>query len=487
VTGGATRGYSLARGSNVATFEYWHRWGGPTPPMEFSDDGRAVAVVASRFAGTPTYSAPTTTWPSAREDVIAYRTTDHVQWREVPVTGDGSSVNVFSAAGGAIWRFGCLAFTKDGKGLVFWGGFSCWHAAGTSSTVQYSSLQGGTLYGADLSTATSHSDVRVTSLLDAAEGGSADGVRTYSTTSPYAPTLPALAYSSVAGVVKPYGGFLSRNREFLYLCNKGGVATASADYRLVGVNVRSTDPTASVNGHPDFRAFAVGGWPSRRGFLSGTYQHYPYYGLYFTDYPAYRKWGAGLQVVARDAGWVFWASHHQSVGPAVGTASALYGGPLRSTYSYDYASLGGEVEGFEADVGGQVERLSSFGSDGAVRRIHFLAPRASGDAVAFVLDTYGTSNASPSHESLHVVRSVAFAGAGGLAATPWRASVEHGPERIGDAVAFGSEGDRLYYGAGEASDENVQTLREARFTAAGVIVRTLSAAPRRWNVLFAGR
>jgi hypothetical protein len=378
-------------------------------------------------------------------------------------------------------------FTKDGNGLVFWGGFSSYAAASTTPASQYSHMLAGTLYGADLSQANSIQGITVTSLLPTAEGGSADGVRSYSVESPFAPALPAGAWSAAAGVVKPYGGFLSLNREFLYLVNKGGLADGSAEYRLVGTNVRSVDTARSVNGHADFRSFAVGGWPARRGFLSGTWGTQAQYGLRLTDYPAYRKWGMGLQVAAGRTGRVYFASHHQSSGPAVGTGNSTSGGPIRSTWSDDRASFGGEVEGFDADAGGPVERLTDFGDDTAVRRIHFLETRAGGGEVAFVLDAYGTANASAADERLHAVTGIRFGGAGTLDATPRRHAVEPLGGRISDAVALGTAGDRLYYGAGDASDEATMVLKEARLGPGGVTTRTLVASQRRWNVLHAGR
>src|SRR5687768_3146771 len=108
VTGGGTRGYTLGRGSSNNTSENWHRYHGPTPHLEISDDGSKVAVVVNRYAGSPTYTSPTSSWVTAREDVIAYRTADNVNWTEFPVTGDGAATNVFSAASSAKWRFGTL-------------------------------------------------------------------------------------------------------------------------------------------------------------------------------------------------------------------------------------------------------------------------------------------------------------------------------------------------------------------------------------------
>jgi hypothetical protein len=481
MTGGGSRGYTLARGSSSNTYENWHRYAGSTPQLEVSDDGSKVAVVVNRFAGTPTFSSPASSWATAREDVIAYRTTDNVNWTEVPITGDGVS-NVFSAAGAALWRFGSLTFTKDNAGLVFWGGFSTYWAASTTSSYQTSHMYAGTLYGANVATPAGIANVTVTSLLPASEGGASAGVASYTTASPYNPTLPAGTYSAVAGVIKPYGGFLSRNREFMYVVNKGGLNASSAEYRLVGVNVRSTNPLASVNGHPDFRAFAVGGWPTRRGFISGTYNYYAQYGLSLTDYPAYRKHGMCLQVMPNGTGWVFFGSQYQSNGPTAGQSTTL-GGPFYTTYSYDYASYGGEIEGFNADVGGQVVRLSSFGTDTQIRRMHFLEPTDGGQAVAYVFDTFGTNNGSVSNEQLHVVGNIGFdAGTGASTGTPLRRSVETSPSRISDAFSFNSAGTRLYYAVG-TTNENAKTLKEATITASGVTYRTLVGSGKRFNVI----
>ncbi|MFM8979416.1 MAG: hypothetical protein ACKOSS_02990 [Planctomycetia bacterium] len=490
VTGGAARGYTLARGSSINTYENWHRYGGPTPQLEIADDGRKVAVVANRFAGTPTLSSPTTSWPTAREDVIAWRSSDGVTWTELPVTGDGTSFT-FSAAAGAKWRFGCLTFTKDSAGLVFWGGFSCYDAAGTAAASQYSNMLSGTLYGVDLSTATSITGLAVTSLLSAGDGGSAAGVASYSTAAPYAPALPALAYSGVAGVIKPYGGFLSRNREFMYVVNKGALQPSGPDYNLVGVNIRSTNTGQSINGRPDFRGFSSSTWPARRGFIGGTYSYYASYGLSLTDYPAYRKHGCSLQVMPRSNGWVFFGSQYQGSGPAVGTGSSTYGGPINATYSYDYAAYGGEVEAFHADVGGPIVRISAHNMDTNVRRMHFLEPAGSGTDIAYVFDTFGTGNCSPSYEQLHMVSGINLDPlTGAQVGTLVRRAVEGSNGRVSDAFAFGSASLRLYYAFTPyttTSNENDKTLREASFTPTGTSTRVLVTTLRRTNVLNAAR
>lgn len=487
VTGGSTRGYTLARGSSTNTYENWHRYGGPTPHIEISDDASKVAVVVNRFAGTPTYSSPTTSWPTAREDVIAYRTTDNVGWTELPVTGDGAGTNIFSSAASAIWRFGSLIFTKDNAGLVFFGGFSCYAAANTTSSYQISNMIGGTMYGVDLSSASAITGLTVTSLLNTADGGSTSGIAAFTTASQYNPTLPSLAYSAVAGVIKPYGGFLSRNREFAYILNKGALVAAGNEYPLIGINVRSTNTATNVNGRTDFRGFTVGAWPTRRGFIGGTYNYYAYYGLQLTDYPAWRKHGMGLQIMPKGTGWVFFASQYQTSGPTAGTASSSYGGPLNTTYSYDYASYGGEVEGFNADVGGNVARLSAFNADTAIRRMHFLEPVDGGSAVAFVYDTYATSNGSPSMEQLHFVGGINFNGSGVQTGTLLRGAIESTSGRISDSFAFGSSKDRLYYGAGDATNENNKAFKEVTLTPSGLVYRTLSTTNKRYTVLHAAR
>lgn len=488
VTGGATRGYTLGRGSSSNTYENWHRYGGPTPQMEISDDGSKVAVVANRFAGTPTYTSPTTSWVTAREDVIAYRTSDNVNWTEIPVTGDGGSTTIFSSAGSALWRFGSLVFTKDNAGLVFWGGASSYYAASTTSSYQISHMLAGSIYGTDISTATAITGLTVTSLLATTDGGSTSGVASFTTAVPYNPALPAGAYAATFGVIKPYGGFLSRNREFLYMVNKGALVTASNEYPLVGVNIRSTNTGASINGRTDFRGFTVGGWPARRGFLSGTYNYYAQYGLSLTDYPCYRKHGMGKQVMPKGTGWVLFGSQYQSSGPTAGTASSSYGGPINSTYSYDYAAYGGQIEGFNADVGGPVVRLSSFTGDTSLRRIRFLEPSDGGGEVAFVYDTYATTNASPSTEQLHALTGIGFnAGTGAATSTPVAYALEGTSGRISDAFAFGSGRDRLYYAAGSSSNENAKTLKEATLTPSGVTYRTLSSTAKRYNVLHVAR
>jgi hypothetical protein len=489
ITGGAARGYTLARGSSNNTYENWHRYGGPTPHLEISDNGSKVAVVVNRFTGTPTYTSPTTAWvtASSREDVIAYRTADNVNWTEIPITNDAAGSAIISTSSSALWRFGCLTFTEDNAGLVFWGGCSSWWAASTTSTFHISHMYGGTLYGADISTASTIGGISLTSLLASADGGATTGVATYTVASPYNPTHTAGAYTGVMGVIKPYGGFLSRNRRFLYIVNKGAITANGNDYPLVGVNIRSTNTALNVNGRTDFRGFSFSTWPLRRGFIGGTYNYFAQYGLSLTDYPAYRRHGMGMQIMPSGTGWVLFGSQYQSSGPSVGTASSSYGGPVNATYSYDYSAYGGEIEGFDADVAGPIVRLSSFASDTAIRRIHFLKPAEGGGSLAYVYDTYSTSNGSPSNEQLHHITGIGFNASTGASLGPTTRHVVHGTAtRISDAIAFGSAKNKLYYAEG-TTNENAKTLKEATFNGAATTIRNISSTPKRYNIIHVAR
>jgi hypothetical protein len=488
IPSGGQRGYQLAYGPY--TYPHWHRSNGPSTAFEIADDASKVAVVVSR--DTASISAFTTTnWTTRREDVIVYRTTNN--WVsgtvELPVTGDGGSNNVFG--GSALWRFGCLTFTKDGRGIVFWGGLSSFHATSSSSPYQESYQYNGSLWGSDISTATSITGLTVTNLLATADGGTSAGVASYTTSSAYSPTLPAGNYNNgtVSGSIKPMGGFVSGSRDFLYLSTFGGVASGKTDnLRLVGVNIRSTNTSQNIGGRTDFRAFLVG-WPARRGFMPNYY--------YFASYPLQNRMyapghsaGGGMQVMARDSGYVFFATHYQSQGPATANSTAAFGGPNNPTYWGDYGAYGGQVEGFHADVGGPVQRMTSLGSDTSFRSVKFIETTNPGSELAFVYDE-SSNQMVPDQERIGYVGKIAFTGTGTLANPVARAAIESSAGRAGDSMAFGFQRDRLYYAYQQngGGNENNKQIVEATIDAVtnAVTKRTLVATPARYNVLHAGR
>jgi hypothetical protein len=210
-------------------------------------------------------------------------------------------------------------------------------------------------------------------------------------------------------VIKPIGGFLSLTRNFFYVVTRGALnSTNQADHQLIGVNV-STINSGSINGRTNFRAYVVPGMPTRHGFLpSGCYYSMPYYshvgigGYSSSSYyhlggstPGGHQ-GAGLQV-ASENGRVFFASHYQYTGPSTG-ASSSYGGPINSTYYFDwyyYYSFCGHVNVFDPNVGGQIYTLTSnwwynsmqstsYGYD--YRAIEYIDPADDGKAVGIVAD-----------------------------------------------------------------------------------------------------
>jgi hypothetical protein len=465
--GGATRGYSLTYGPS--TYPNWGRYTGPGGRFEISDDASKVAVVVNRYSGSFSYS--TAPWWQAREDVVAFRTSDDwVTSTEIQVTGNDSGSGVF--AGSSLWRFGALVFTKDNQGLVFWGGCSSYYASSASTTYQMSSQMTGTLYGVDLSSAgPGTTGVSVWGLLDDDDGGSTAGIPTsaWTASSPYNPSTATGSYSGVAGVIKPVGGFLSRNREFMYLCTYGGLASGEAEnHRLIAVNVRSTNTAQSVNGHTDFRAFAVGNWPTRRGFLP-TYIYYPYYDIGPSQYlyGQHKQSMSGAQAMTDD-GKVFFAAHYASGGP-YNYLTSPYGGPINPIYSYDYNHYGGEVFAFDADVGGDIQQITSFtpANTTTARGITFVEPSTDGSTVALVYNTGGFSP-TKSLESLVVVRNLQWSPAGELETSPeGGGSIYDGPGRISATLAFGSQGDRVFFASGGTSNENAKELGDGSLTPDG--------------------
>jgi hypothetical protein len=407
------------------------------------------------------------------------------------VTGDDPGTSrVFGGA--AFWRFGALAFTRDHKGLVFWGGVSQYNATSASSTFMAAYQYGGSIYACDLDAAS----VTVTNILPSADGGNSAGVVSYTTSSQYNPTLPAGSYTNgaVSGVIKPVGGFLSKNGNMYYLCTFGALSgSEQTNLRLVKANIKSVNTglaADTLNGLQAFRATAVGAWPTRRGFLP-NYYYFASYPIDQARYYAPGRWqGLGLQVMAKQSGWVFFGSHYLRNGPTTGTGSSSFGGPVNATYWADYGAYGGQIEGFHADIGGNIQRLTSFTGDTTSRSIHYIEPSDTGQELAFVYDSGGTQTA-PSQERVHYVGRIGFNGSTGvLTGSLMDLALESGSGRAGESMAFSSGRDRLYYAFKLGSgNENDKQIVEAKFNAAAgtFTTRVVAAAARRYNVLNSGR
>jgi hypothetical protein len=396
-----------------------------------------------------------------------------------------------------MWRFGCLTFTADNDGLVFWGGSSSYYGSFVGSTsYYYPHLLTGSFYACNLASAgPATTGVTVTSILRTGEGGAtaaSSSYPSYTPSSPYSPSMPSGAFSTVNGVIKPVAGFVSKNRHFMYVVTCGAISSSeSTGNRLIGVNIRSVDTAQAINGKTDFRAFAVGGasgWPARRSFIP----EYGYYGGYYGIQYSYllgghHGAGAGTQVMANN-GTVYFVSNYQTNGP-VSQTSSTYGGPIHATYySYGYGQ-GSEVFAFAADVGGTPVQVTSFNNNSGYRIIHYLEASKSGEDVAMVYcGTYYYTHMYSS-EYMHFSRGVKLSPSGTLLSPVRNVAMEGGAGRASGSMSFFSFGDRVYYGylAG-ASNENAKQLVEASYNVTTNSWTYRRANPGRWyEVLHAGR
>ncbi|MFM8981143.1 MAG: hypothetical protein ACKOSS_11875, partial [Planctomycetia bacterium] len=478
---GGSRGYSLARGPGS-----WRGWGtytGPTTGFEISDDATTVAVVVNRSTSS---ISPTSTanWYNFREDIVAFTTTNG--WSTVTtvqVTGtESGGTQLFG--GTHIWRFGALVFTADSAGLIFWGG---WGAQNNSISTAYQSSRNwtGTFYSWNFGTST------LRAILPTAAGGGVDGVFTYSTSTVVNPTWSA--YNGAAGRIRPMGGFISRNRNFFYVVTLGAVsATDQAQNTLVGVNIRSLNTATSLNGWTDGQGFRVLGQPARRGAIGGYY-YTTYYPLEYRYYAPAGQDGMGGQVMAKNSGRVFYSTHWQSNGPtnSTSTTSTFSSGTEHPMYWGDYGGQSGQVEGFSADVGGQVYRMTQTSlsqTDSTTGRpMHHLETNDNGTALAFVYNTGSQSNFTYSTEGVGLVQGISFdANTGALLAgkAEWTSTLTGG--RVSDAMTIDSTGTKLYVAFG-TSDENTKSITEVRYSASAFSTRAMVGNSRRYNILHSGR
>jgi hypothetical protein len=486
--GGGGRGYSLTRGPSA--YYHWAYRQGPTTRFEISDNALKVAVVVNR-QNTSVDAFSQQNWYNFREDIVAFTTTNNwASATEIQVTGTESAATAIFG-GSHLWRFGALVFTKDNNGLLFWGGRSAQGSAG-NTTQERETCYSGTLYTYDFVSGV------YKSILATADGGSDAGVATYTTTSVVNPNAPAGTTLMAHGRVRPSGGFCSKSKDFFYMIALSALSTSSqSQSQILGVNIRTLNNAASINGNPDGLAFKVLGQTTRRGFAWG----YHYYNIYYTlEYRYYAPAGAngmGFQVMAKNSGHVFNGSQYQANGPTLDSTSqtsTFTAGSTIASYWGDYGMYGGQVEGFNADIGGPVQRLTTVGltpvDTTVIRAIHFVEPSADGTAIAFVYDTGGNPR-NYNAESL-VYMKINWNPTTGAAT--YRNPQLHTPGsngRVSDAFSHDSTGNKLYYAFG-SGNENAKLLTEMRFnnsaTAAPDTITTRTHSTQaNYNVLHSGR
>jgi hypothetical protein len=487
--------------SSTSTDRLYGWYDGPATQLEISDDGKRVAVV---------YNESTSSWTTGginnettnRENLLVF-------------TGGGSTSDPWSSSSARAvtssifinpyyWRFGCVQFTRDNNGVVFWGGFSNYDGnAGGSNGYRYYMWPGilsGTLYACDLTVGTT----TVTSILQTVDGGGNAGITSYTSASPVSMNS-FVNFDGSQGSLQPMGGFVSNDGRFYYL--RSWCSLSSSDptvNRVVGVNV-SAASSNTINGRTAMRGFAPGNWPSRYGWgMEG------YYGLYGGMPRWHRGLGGALalvgqQVSAARNGLVFFTGAYQAGGPT-DTPYAGYD-PNNSTYYYpggphpyyyaDYGLYGGDLYAIDANVGGNVVKISNFGSSTQYRIVNDIRTTPDGNAVSV---TFNLPTPSPYDSRPQVEKLARFAGistnASGAITVAGGMNIEDTMGRVSASVAHDLLGVKLYYGFTTSSNENNMLLIEKKMNATGTsVVSTLtqggilggSGGQARFAVLYAGR
>ena len=493
-TRGGARGYTLVQGPSE--YAHWGRYAGPTPGVEISDDGLQVAFVHNTYSGSVSASASysISPWLQAREDVVLCQTTAGDRWATLASTDEEEvTKNTFTAA--IFWRFGALAFTKDGSGLVFWAGAPGYYPNSTSTTYCQSYNYVGTFYHHDVTT-----DDRVVAMLGTSEGGTTAAAGTiYTAASPFNPST-GTGLSNRYGSIYPMGGFMSRNRDFMYVVAHGSISSSdpTAD-KLVGLNV-STLNSGNINGHTNGRGFVPASWPSRRGFIG---YYYYYYGTYYPMYYGYApmgKHGWSQQVMARDTGWVFWGTGYQYSGPT-STTTAYYGTSVYPVAYYGVYGYGGVgMYGFNADVGGPVAQLNepSLSSPGTTQRemLNFIDVTPDGSRLTYV-STNDYYLYYKERELVNEVHNIDFSAANGAMHAAFDRSVDAGRleasnGRAGEAMSTSTVSGATYYAfkAGAGNETQKEIVKAIIDPATGAWQQTrysASALTGRINVLYATR
>ncbi len=493
-TAGGGRGYSLGVGPNE--YGMWLRFTGPTTGLEISDDGLRVAFTYTNYTGSFYASASATssshTLMQRRQDVVCCSTTAADRWATLANTTQ-KEVTASAFGGSHRWRFGALVFTADNDGLLFWGGAPATDTLTNSYVYQQSLHFTGTMYSCSNLDSTTSS---VRSTCTQANGGSPENIQTYTSGSGAFNPSATSGLNDRYGTLQPFGGFLSRNRNFLYICDLSAVtASANTGCQLVGWNI-SRLGAGSINGHTNGQGFRLTGWPTRRGFI-GNYA-YPGYCLnYSYGYAPAGHAGGSRQVMARDTGDVFWGAQYQYAGPYT-TTSTTFGGPVHATWGLGCYGYGGTaVFGFNADLGGAVAALHdpSWAPDstGTQERLHYLEVSDDGSKVAYVTSAYYYYSKYDA-ERVQLISNISFNTPNGSLHGAFDFNddarrVESSNGRAGESMALIPNGTDMYYayksGAGnETSLEMVKVKVEPDGSTTKSVYGAISA---RLNVLFAGR
>ena len=490
--GGGGRLTALATGPNQ--YRNWARNQGPTTRFEISNDGTRIAATYNRL-GSVSATATTGKWLTAREDLYASSTSDNwATFSEQEIT-DG----IF--AGSHKWRFGSLCFSQTGDELIFWAGMSAKNSTsnsdssttGATAVYFWSGSFTGSYWRWDFDNPGNVRGVMPT----AAGAGTipSSGMPTYSAASTFNPSNPTNTYAQTFGLINPVGGFRSLDGNFFYIVTHSAISgsgTGQNQCNLLGINVSGT---GTINGHPDIEGFVVQGMQSGRGFLP-DYYYQPHYAINGRYYAPGRSAGFGRQVMAKDTGYVFFATHYQFRTPSRTTSatSTFSSGPAIATRWTDYGVYAGHVEGFHANVGGPIQRMTEPGlsqTGTTARSIHTIDASNDGSRLAYIYSGGGT-NRTHNQEQVGFIYGIGFNPDGSLAGfdnSVTAKQLETGQGRAGESMAHDSGGTKLFYAfrAGSGNENNKQMCEMIVDPADGQPTVNRYFAGSRFSVLYSGR
>ncbi len=537
----------------ASSYRHWGYYDGPSTGFEISDDGSKIAFAYQTFG---TWSSSTTStfggihqqyghFNRFRQNVLVTKSTSGTSWPGF--TENEVTRNTFG--GTHLWKFGCLTFSPKNDKLFFYAGASNGDTDTTSdgsfsifststsysyySWDQWSWQKRGSFYVFDTSDAVGSEEVK--NVFASADGGhgSAGTLYTGTTTGRFNPTDPSSTYQTNWGYLQPRGGFMSENRQFLYLYNKNILTTSgngsNTGGMLVGINL--TDQ--AVNGHAAETGFRLGKWPNRRSFLVDYPGGYSRYSAWSTQgyYDPAKGASGGKQVMVAgtsasdpNRGVVYFSttSYRNGTSSSVYTGNRYSGDRIRGPWSGN-GYEGGDVNAFSSNVGGEVARLthptindpavnlgatSSYPSGNSnYRRVHFLKTTRDGRRVAYVYDAnYGSSSVHYGQEGIGLINNLQFSATTGALHSGFNGTrncvmlegnhggltglVGQSLGRAGDAMAFDSQGTTLYYAFG-SGNENAKTLKGVKVGDDGTAPTSDEAygwaTAKRYNVLFAAR
>jgi hypothetical protein len=505
--------------------KYWGWYTGPATQLEISDDGKAIGAVFNAFTGAwygtgnsyPGYS--NYYQAGTNEDLLVARGTGGLSDPWASRSELTPTVNRFE--GGIQWRYGNLHWTRDNLALVFWGGcaligstrYEPGYTPGSPGNYVWAGRWSGTLYQY-----TPGSD-KLESILPTNDGGSTDGVKTLTTSTRALNDAAPGDGSGSQGGINPTGSFVSNDGNFFWTESLGALAASgdATSQRLVGVNVKSSDPASvanTINARAPLRAFAPT-WPVGRGWgPSGAYYPTTNPGYQVTPNAAFgmvttrasSRVGTNISVSGTN-GVVYFMSYWQANG---GTYASFYydaqtvpyygGGPTNPTWWDDYANCSADLFVMDTSKGSGPVRLTNLGeAQATIRHMPYIRPSRSGTSVAFltapaILNYYYMTDISAASETLRIVSGVNFTATGALANPVSLTTVEGSAGRAGTSMSFDYTGTKLYYAfKSGATSENQMELVESTLNpaGAGVLLRRtqggLLAPTARFSVLHSGR